>query len=157
MFRGLGERIRALAERLIPGLLSESDSAQDVVNKLQQAGIDYGRGAMLSDVEQSQAEQDRAEISAPFDPSKPVPETFFRDRRWRSVWDYHYEFRYSYYDENLKMTVEDYFTIVSKERLSTNQLQPDVDAMTGKIAQSLGARVLIVELVSGVHVVSGRK
>ncbi len=157
MLRGFFERARKIAEQFIPGLLREGASTNEIVGQLQKAGVDYGAAAMRSDVEGMQAEATRAEISAPFDPTKPVPEMFFKDRRWRSVWDYHYEFRYSWYDEQTKMTQESYFTIVKKERVSTNELQLEVDQMVSRIGISLEAQVLVVELVSGVHVVSGRK
>lgn len=149
--KGLGKSLKAIAERLIPGLLRSGKPVREVVEQLRDAGIDYGDQEMIGDVTSAQGDIDRARTSQPFDPDQPVPETFFRDRNYRSVWEYQYTFQYTYRIPGEIESAVDFFSITSKERLSLNALSADIQAAIEKRENYIGTTVSDVELFEGIH------
>lgn len=150
-FRRLAQSLRAIGERLIPGLLRSGQSVRETVETLREAGIDYGESVMTQDVVSTQADLERSRISQPFDPNLPVPEPFFRDRNYRSVWEYQYTFRYTYQIPGEIVEATDYFSITSRERLSLNALAEDIDKAIEKRENYIGTNVSDVSLFEGVH------
>lgn len=149
--RGLGKALQGLAERLIPGMLRGGRSVRETVETLREGGIDYGEQQMTEDVLGAQADLERAKISQPFDPDQPIPETFFRDRNYRTTWEYQYTFRYTYSIGDEIRNAEDFFSITTRERLSLNALAEDVQKAVEKRESYIGSTLEGVELFEGIH------